>query len=171
MNILKMSLSLLVVTSLSAGLARADWVELTNLDVISGSVVDLNKTEVLIHSDNFGEMKIPREKVSLIGLGDRPQPSAVPSVSQALPESVQPNGGNAEVDRLYNEVLRGGDIQNMRKNIEQSREGLKDLQKDLDEPSAQALDSYIKMLDFFGTIAPDAQPESSKPTPKNTPNE
>ncbi|MAT15955.1 MAG: hypothetical protein CMJ46_11880 [Planctomyces sp.] len=171
MHILKTTFAALAASSLlTTGLVRADWIELTNNDVVSGEVISLNDKEVKIKSENFGEMTVPREKVGLIGLGDRPEPSEAPAITTETPSALSPNMNNAQMNRLLQEVLKGRDVQDMQKNIDESRKGLRDLQKDLDGPSAGAIDSYLQMLDFIGSISPDLQPQQNQgeETPDNS---
>ena len=61
--------------------AQADSIRLTNGDIIRGEVVSLGEQELTIRSENFGEMKVPRDKVELIAMAHRVnfRPHAVPA--------------------------------------------------------------------------------------------
>ncbi|WP_164103393.1 hypothetical protein [Candidatus Laterigemmans baculatus] len=161
--------------TLSGGSVVGDSVRLTNGDTIVGKVISLNGKELVIDSENFGEVKIPREKVGVIGLGDKPLSEALgaadrvpPPVSSELP-SLQSPMVREQIDRLLQQSLGGG-FGNARQQMEQSRQGLKELQKDLGPgSSADALDGYIKMLEMFGAGAAPA-PANQRPqtqTPEN----
>ena len=50
----------------------ADTVELANGDVLNGKVLTLDGKELRLQSDLLGEVKVPREKIASIHLGQRP---------------------------------------------------------------------------------------------------
>lgn len=50
----------------------ADTIELSNGDVINGQVVSLDAKQLVLKSKLLGELKLDREKVSAIHLGDKP---------------------------------------------------------------------------------------------------
>lgn len=156
---------------LVAGVAAADSVRLTNGDTIVGTVVSLNEQQLVVESENFGQMKIPREKVAIIGLGDTPlaQPPAAgipaaPAAGGEIP-SLQNPQIRQQVDSLLQQALGGGlgGAGDMRQQMESTRRGLQDLQKDLGPgSSADALDGYIKLFEIFGgsgAAVPPPQPE------------
>lgn len=144
----------------------ADSVRLTNGDTLVGKVMSLDAKQLVLNSENFGEMKIPRDKVEIIGLGEvslAPPPAAAgtpsaPGASGELP-SLQNPQVQQQVDQLLQQAL-GGEMGNMRQQMQSTREGLKELQEDLGPgSSADALDGYIKLFEMFGGPAP-AEPSS-----------
>lgn len=152
----------------AASPVSADWIKLTNKDVVQGKIVSLNEQQLVLQSDNFGEMTIPRDKISLIGLGEtpliEPAPAAPSQQGQRSLSGEMPWLNNPQMNRMLQDILGNGGLQDLQKNIRQSQEGLRDLQKGMDGPSADALDAYIQMFDLFGKIAPQAQPQS-RPLP------
>ena len=166
-NDFKIRCGLLVVTLSAICVAdvRGDWVELKNRDVLQGQVISLDATQVKIQSETFGELMIPRDKVSLIGLGDRPKP-VVPQanaagrssspLSQALPSLQSP-----QLNALLQEAL-GGELGDVKQNLERSRQGLKELQEDLGPgASSDALGSYLQLFDVLSGIVPDSNSSQS----------
>jgi hypothetical protein len=148
--------------------ARADWIELSNNDVVRGQVVSLDSQKVKLKSANFGEMTIPRDKVKLIGFGERPvqaaAPVAVEQGSQLLGSQLQSLLGNGQVNQLLQKALGGGDLH---QTINQTKNELKKLQNDMKStPDAGALDSYIQMLDLLGALAPLSNPQGPTAAPK-----
>jgi len=140
--------------------ASADSIRLTNGDVIRGRVVSLDDQQLVIESENFGKMMVPRKKVELIGLGEKPIDELVTprqttkrgkaaGGSGSLP-SLQNPQVQSQLNRLMQEALGGG-MGDMQRRTREASEGLKDLQKDLGpSSSADALDGYIKMFELFG---------------------
>jgi hypothetical protein len=51
---------------------RADVIEMTNGDVLNGAVISLDGKQLVLKSELLGELKLDREKVSAIHLGDKP---------------------------------------------------------------------------------------------------
>jgi hypothetical protein len=155
--------------------AWADWVELTNNDVVRGQVVSLDNQKLKLKSVNFGEMTIPRDKVKLIGFGERPVATAALPVgqgSQPLSSQLPSLVGNGQVNQLLQEALGGRDVGDLRQSIKQTKDGLKKLQQDLKStPEAGALDSYIQMFDLLGNLVPQSNPQGpgaapNQPAPK-----
>lgn len=154
------SLAAVVLTcSTICGRASADSIRLTNGDTIVGEVVSLDADQLILESENFGEMKIPRQKVEIIGLGDTPLAQALATETQAAPAagsqipSMQNPQIRQQIDRLLQQSLGGdaGGIGDMRQQMESTRQGLKELQEDLGPgSSADALDGYIKLFEMFG---------------------
>ncbi len=72
------TLGVLILLGAGTGAARADWIELSNNDIVRGQVVSLDGQQVKLKSVNFGEMTIPRDKVKVIGFGERPLQTAPP---------------------------------------------------------------------------------------------
>ncbi|KAA5542258.1 hypothetical protein FYK55_15770 [Roseiconus nitratireducens] len=170
-----------------ADTAHADSIRLTNGDTIRGEVTSLNEKELVIESDNFGQMKIPREKVDLIALGDTPleerlqrAPASTapvgPTTSDAMPSMQNPQV-QQQVNRLLQQALGGGfgGIGTMQQDLQKTQRGLKDLQRDLGPgPSADALDGYIKMFEMFGGGAAgqsDGTPSAGKQGSDSTPSD
>jgi hypothetical protein len=163
---------------------------LTNGDIIGGKVVSLSEDQLVLESENFGEMKIPRDKIEIIGLGDQSiqttidravaekvasrvgndgaslpsGPTGPPAASNSLP-SLQNAAVQNQIDSLLQKAL-GGEmgIGNLQQNADQTRRGLEDLQRDLGPGSgAEALDGYIRIFELFGSggAAP-KQPKQDK---------
>lgn len=171
------------------GDASADSIRLTNGDTIVGAVVSLDDEQLVVESENFGEMKIPRDKVAIIGLGDAPlaqaPASAVPSAPSApaasgeIP-SLQNPQVRQQIDHLLQQALGGGigGSGDMRQQMESTRRGLQDLQKDLGPgSSADALDGYIKLFEMFGgggagvQRQPPARPNGQPAQPNDPPSQ
>ncbi len=78
-----------------AGPLRADTIELTNGDVLNGNVVSLDGKELILKSELLGELKLAREKISAIHLGEGPvltrpsAPAANPPAAPAQPASIR----------------------------------------------------------------------------------
>jgi hypothetical protein len=163
--------------------ALADSVRLTNGDIIRGDVVSLGEQELTIRSDNFGEMKVPREKVEIVVLGDKsieemfPAPQAQQPVAPAggaggLP-SLQHPQVQQQLNRLMQEALGGGfgGVGTMQQDLEKTQRGLKELQRDLGPgSSADALDGYIKLFQLFGGGS-GAGPADSREVPATPPSD
>jgi hypothetical protein len=151
----------------STAVARADWVELSNNDVVRGQVISLDGQTVKLRSVNFGEMTIPRDKVKVIGFGERPlqaAPQAVEQGSQLLGSQLQSLLGNGQVNQLLQHALGGG---NLHETLNQTKNELRKLQKDLKStPDAGALDSYMQMLDLLGALAPHGNPQGPAVAPR-----
>lgn len=69
---------------------QADTIELSNGDVVSGKVISLDGQHLVLQSELLGELKLAREKVSAIHLGDKPviarnAASVVPAQAAATP--------------------------------------------------------------------------------------
>jgi hypothetical protein len=147
----------------SASEVSADSIRLANGDVIRGNVVSLTDQELTIRSDNFGEMKVPREKVEIVVLGDKSieemfpapqaqQPIPAPSGGGDLPSMQHPQV-QQQLNRLMQEALGGGigGVGTMQHDLEKTQRGLRELQRDLGPgSSADALDGYIKLFQMFG---------------------
>lgn len=168
---------LLACSVLAGSSALADSIRLVNGDTIVGKVVSLDENQLVLDSENFGQMKIPRQKVAIIGLGDTPltqglasgasAPPAAPGAPAAPGElpSMQNPQVRQQLDFLLQQALGGGDG-DMRQQMQATRKGLQELQKDLGPgASADALDGYIKMFELFGGgAAPNpSQPEDVPP--------
>ncbi len=82
------ALGLLLVSS-----AQADTIEMANGDVLNGKVVSLDAKQLVLKSELLGELKLAREKVSAIHLGDKPilprNAAPVPAGKPPLDPNVQ----------------------------------------------------------------------------------
>lgn len=164
---------LAIVISLGAAAARADWVELANNDVVQGDVVSVDGEKVKLKSVNFGEMTIPRAKVRLIGLGDRPLPTAAQPAASPLgsPGSRQlssqlPSLENSQMNQLLQQALGIGGTGDLQQQLNKTKEDLKKLQKDMGHtPEGDALNSYIQIFDLLGNLAPLANPPAPRTAP------
>ena len=161
-----------------APVAKADTVQLANGDVLRGKVVSLNDKQLVFHSDSFGDIKIERSKVDLIGLGDKPLPNAktaAPAPAAApkggigsLLGGASPLLGTGSAQNLgpgIDQLLGAGGVGDLQKNVDNAKRGLQDLKKDLGSgPEGQAIDAYINLLNQFGAIGALAG-QSPSPTP------
>jgi hypothetical protein len=149
--------------------ARADWVELANNDLVQGEVVSLDGDQLKLKSVNFGVMTIPRDKVRLIGLGDRPLPPAPQPAAQGPQQlgSQLPSLENAQLNQLLQQVLGGGGIAEMQQKLNKTKDDLKKLQREMGStPEAEALDSYLQIFELFGNLTPRNKPAAPKTAPK-----
>ena len=162
------TMGFLILLGPATAAARADWIELSNNDVVRGQVVSLDAQKVKLKSVNFGEMTIPRDKVRVIGFGDRPLQAAPVAVEQGSLGSQLPSLlGNAQVGQLLQQALGGGNAGDLQQTLNQTKNELKKLQKDLKStPEAGALDSYIQMFDLLGALAPLSNPQGPTAAPK-----
>jgi hypothetical protein len=143
----------------------ADWVELANNDLINGEIISLDHENLKLKSANFGEMTIPRGKVSLIGLGERPVPTAAKGADE---RNLSPLAGmeNAQINQLLQQAFGPAGIGEMQQQMSKTKDGLKALRRDLGAtPEAEALDSYIRLFDLLGNLAPRNSPPSRRPGP------
>ena len=173
----RMTLGCLAVAfSFNAGVfAKADTIQLLNGDSIRGKVVSLDQKQLVFRSQSFGELKIGREKIDLIVLGDKPLPSApaAAAVSKSAPASgagagsllnqVAPSlstpAAQQQLGPMVEQLLGAGGLGDLQKNVETARRGLTDLKKDFGNgPESQALDAYINL---FNILSPPAAAKSS----------
>ena len=165
------TLGFLILLGAGTGAARADWVELSNNDVVRGQVVSVDGVKVKLKSANFGEMTIPRDKVKVIGFGERPLPTvpqAVGQGSQQLGSPLPSVLGNAQVNQLLQKALGGRDVGDLQQTINQTKNELKKLQQDMKStPEAGALDSYIQMFELFGNLVPGGNPHGPQVAPNS----
>ncbi|MCR9119654.1 MAG: hypothetical protein NXI22_22200 [bacterium] len=66
---------------MTAQMAIADTIRLSNGDTMTGKVTTFNENEVVIKSEVLGELRIPREKVVAIVLGDLAIPGKSPAAT------------------------------------------------------------------------------------------
>lgn len=170
------------VVALLGSSLRADTIQLVNGDRIKGQLVSLDDKQIVVKSESFGELKIPRGKVDLISLGEKgipdfSKPTVGPKASASVEESAE---GTANISPLLNDpsvqqqlgplvqqlLGPGGDEETQRR-IDEAQRGMKELRKDFGEgPEGAALDAYMK---FFEKIAPAARAlgePGSKPMPR-----
>lgn len=106
---------------LTAQLALGDTIRLSNGDTMSGKVTTFNEKEIVIKNDIIGEVKIPREKVVAIVLGDRAipgngdaaasgPPNASPNLKGKSPEQIVKELTNEKFDLKMLRELEGGKI-------------------------------------------------------------
>jgi hypothetical protein len=145
--------------------ARADTVQLANGDILRGKVVSLSEKQLVFRSDSFGEIKIERSKVDLIGLGSTPLPSGKPAAATpAAPKTgigsllggaspLLGSGGAQSLSPGIDQLLGAGGVGDLQKNVDNAKRGLRDLKKDLGNgPEGEAIDAYINLLNQFGAI-------------------
>lgn len=169
---LSRAIAAVAVVSVFALPLRADSVRLVNGDMLKGHVESLNEQQLVIRSENFGEMKIPRHRVQTIMFGDKPLPTAASKqpaaagVGQQPMPAIQNPQSQQQLNRMMQQALGGdGGTRDLRQSIESTRKGLQDLKKDIgNESSAQAIDSYIKMFELFGNIIPPTQAQPQQPS-------
>jgi hypothetical protein len=160
---------LAVALSLNAGVcAKADTVQLLNGDSIRGKVVSLDEKQLVFRSQSFGELKIGRDKIDLIVLGDKPLPSAHAAANPAtasatgagsLLNQVAPllstPAAQQQLGPMVDQLLGAGGLGDLQKNVETARRGLTDLKKDFGNgPESQALDAYINLFNILSPPAP-----------------
>lgn len=146
--------------ALGSGAVFADTVQMTNGDTLKGDVTKLDAKEVLVSSENFGELTIPRAKVSAIYLGDY-QPPAVTATgaNPAAGLSAEILMQNPLIQQQLGKLLGGGlgssaELQNLPQNANKARDELQKLKDDLGPgPEADALDGYLRLFELFGGAA------------------
>jgi hypothetical protein len=166
---------LAVVLSLNAGvLAKADTIQLLNGDSIRGKVVSLDERQLVFRSPSFGELKIGRDKIELIVLGDKRLPGTHAAAAVSNPAAAGGAGAGSLLNQvapllstpaaqqqlgpMVEQLLGAGGLGDLQKNVETARRGLTDLKKDFGNgPESQALDAYINM---FNILSPPAATKS-----------
>jgi hypothetical protein len=193
MNLRITACCLALVTSLGAWTAaKADTVQLINGDAIRGKVVLLDAKQLVFRSESFGELRIPRDKIELIVLGNQPLPrnrdtaaaTAAPSpgagtgsvIGQVAP-LLQTPAAQQQLGPLVQQLMGAGDLRDLQKNVNTARQGLQDLKKDFGPgPESQVLDAYINMFNLFSPPAPATNtakprnaPHPARPSDKSSP--
>lgn len=105
-----MSIGTLLALLSIASFARADAVRLSNGDVLNGELVRVDEQIVLLKSETLGELKLEREKVVSIHLGDAPV--SLPAEAGRAKETAAPPADAALQQLLGRRVTapgRGGD--------------------------------------------------------------
>jgi len=165
---------LALVVVLGAGTpARSDTVQLVNGDAIRGKVVRLDEKQLVFRSESFGELKIGRDKIELIVLGNKSLPStrqaaAAPAnagtgnlIGQIAP-LLQTPAAQQQLDPMVEQLLKAGGLGDLQKNVNNARQGLQDLKKDFGPgPESQVLDSYINLFNLLSPSGP--APTAQKP--------
>lgn len=155
---------------LSHSTANADWVELSNHDFLQGDVISLDAEKLKLKNPNFGELTIPRDRVKIIGFGERPAaPVAAAAPTAAAPRSAVklsseiPSLENKQLNQLLQEALGSGGIPELQERINKTKDELKSLQRDLKSTGeGDALDGYIQMFELFGSLIPPDKPAKPK---------
>ncbi len=176
---LRLSLSCVVFVSvLAAGaLAKADTVQLVNGDAIRGKVVRLDDKQLVFRSETFGELKIARDKIELIALGNKSLP--VRQTAASAPNNagsgnllgqiaplLQTPAAQQQLNPMVEQLFQAGGLGDLQKNVNNARQGLQDLKKDFGPgPESQVLDSYINL---FNLISPSGNP-AANPKPQKAP--
>jgi hypothetical protein len=184
-------LTLSVVLSCAAGLpAKADTIQLVNGDSIRGKVVSLDEKQLVFRSQSFGELKLGRDKVELIVLGDKPLPTSHQTAQSAISSAPTATGAGAgsllsqvapllsspaaqqQLGPMVEQLLGAGGLGDIQKNAENARRGLNDLKKDFGAgPESQALDAYINLLNILSPPGQNTAPKpATPPQPQRGPN-
>lgn len=79
---------------------EADTIELSNGDVLNGKVLSLDDSQLILQSELLGELKLDREKVSAIHLGDKPV-----ITRQTAPAAIGPADTKPALDPEVQKVL------------------------------------------------------------------
>lgn len=106
--------SLLGVTALGLGMmlvlpVMADTIEMTNGDVLNGQVISLDGQQLVLKSELLGELKLARENVSAIHLGDKPVLTRNAAVAQEAPPANKP-ALDPEVQKVLGAVPSTDDV-------------------------------------------------------------
>ena len=100
----------------------ADSVQLTNGDSVSGKVVSLDSQSLVLKSDVLGEVKIGREKIAAILLGDRPAIPATPRAAKPEtakgPVTGEPAASPQSVEDILKQIQAGGVDKGLTKSLE-----------------------------------------------------
>jgi hypothetical protein len=145
-----------IVVCLGSAPVGADWVELTNRDLLQGDVISLDGEKLKLKSPNFGEMTIPRDRVKIIGFGERPVSQPAQAANQQSPTRLGmelPSLNNKQLNQLLQDVLGGGGLPELQQQIGKTKDDLKSLQREFQSTGeGDALDSYIQMFELFGNL-------------------
>src|SRR5262245_24775013 len=69
--------------------ARADQIEMQNGDRYHGKVLAMTNATLVLQSEILGTIKLPREKVSLINLGDAVRTNSAKRINSRVDNSIQ----------------------------------------------------------------------------------
>jgi hypothetical protein len=96
---------------------QADVIEMTNGDVLNGAVISLDAKQLVLKSELLGELKLAREKISAIHLGDKPILSRAVAPTNPAPAkpALDPNVQNVlnsvpSTDEVLKQLQGGGGI-------------------------------------------------------------
>lgn len=161
------------------GSAKSDTVQLLNGDAIRGKVILLDEKQLVFRSENFGDLRIARDKIELIGLGNKPLPS-VRQTSASPPGAagtgsllgqiaplLQTPAAQQQLSPMVEQLLQSGGLGDLQKNLNNARQGLQDLKKDFGPgPESQALDSYLNLFNLLSpSEAPSTPPQKAPHSP------
>lgn len=93
-----------------AGSLSGDTIELTNGDVLNGHVVSLDGKELVLKSELLGELKLDREKVSAIHLGDKPVLTREAAPAPSSQGKKADPAVNPEVQKVLDSVPSSDDV-------------------------------------------------------------
>jgi hypothetical protein len=161
---------------------KADTVQLVNGDAIRGKVVLLDDKQLVFRSESFGELKITRDKIEMILLGNK----SLPSVRQATATTsgsagagnvigqiaplLQTPAAQQQLNPMIEQLLGAGGVGDLQKNVNNARQGLQDLKKDFGPgPESQVLDSYINLFNLISPSSGSAQQPQKAPHPSGPP--
>ena len=106
----------IAIVGLLTSTTLADSVQLTNGDSVSGKVVSLDGQSLVLKSDVLGEVKIGREKIAAILLGDRPAIPATPRAGKE--EGDRGTAGPKSVEDILKQIQEGGVDKGLTKSLE-----------------------------------------------------
>ena len=165
----------------ACGPLAADEIELTNGDRLNGSLVSLDAEQVVLTSETFGEVKIPREKVKLIGLGEEGIPEPQVAAAPASPSAPASAASGLDLQQLMNnpmvqqqlggllgEAMGGRNPRDVRRDLQKSRRDLQELADDLGGIEGEAIGNYVKIFDLLGgglQAAPTPRTPEQSPSP------
>lgn len=145
--------------------SSADEIELNNGDRLNGTVTALSETSLTLKSERFGEVVVPRDQITLIGLGENgipDRPAAAPGnalgelggAGLANPNDLQMMLNDPQIQQqfggLLGEALGGRSMGDLQRDLNQSRRGLEELQRDLGGIEGEAIGSYLRLFDVLG---------------------
>ena len=108
MNTLRRQRAWLLVCMVAApAWVRADTVELENGDVLNGKVLTLDAKELKLQSAVLGDIRIPRERVASIHLGNRPATNAKRAADKPATEPAK-SAEQQNLDNLLKQLQGSG---------------------------------------------------------------
>jgi len=115
------SLACAIFTAALVSAAAADTVQLTNGDTVSGKVVSLDGQSLTLKSEALGDVKIPRDKIAAIMLGERVLPAVVPPIGVRpadVKPAVKPLTAEPSVNDILKQIQSGGVDKSVTKGLE-----------------------------------------------------